>query len=293
MKWLSHLKTMRSASKMGNFFPSFQSTRSAPLGSTEIPTHGSIWKRLNQEVMWFRCSEHRVPFPNIKKPIRILHLTDLHIRDENPWLQQMCQFLSTLHADIVVYTGDIVTRGWTQGAVDLLFSSAPKGNLGSFAVMGNWEHWSKAKPDRWRPILRAHHVQLLVEEQVSFEDFGIFGTDDHLAGTSNPSNWTFQNKPYIALSHSPAFFPQLCIDPIRLVLSGHAHGGQMRLPFLKALWVPKGTDHYVSGWFQQNRQHLFVSRGLGWSVAPLRLFCPPEAAYIELVPCKDSYFDTQ
>ena len=129
--------------------------------------------------------------------------------------------------------------------------------------------------------------------QACFDDFGIFGTDDHLAGLSNPSSWKFEKKPYIALSHSPAFFSQLCIDPIRLVLSGHAHGGQMRLPFLKALWVPKGTDHYVSGWFHQNKQHLFVSRGLGWSVAPLRLFCPPEAAYIDLIPSKDSYFSNQ
>ena len=290
MKWISHLQTMRSASKMGNFFPSFQKTTSAPLGSDEIAHSGSYLKRLQQEVLWFRCSEHHVPFPNIKKGIRILHLSDLHIRDQNTWLTRLCSFLSTLEADIVVYTGDVVTKGWTQEAVNQLFSSAPKGKLGTFAVMGNWEHWSQAQPHLWRPILEPHGIQLLVEEQVSFDDFGIFGTDDHLAGSSDPDKWTFDHKPYIALSHSPAFFPKLCIDPIRLVLSGHAHGGQIRLPFLKALWVPKGTDQYVAGWFQNNKQHLFVSRGLGWSVAPLRFFCPPEAAYIHLVPSSEPYF---
>lgn len=290
MKWFNHLKTMRSASKMGDFFPSRQKVSSAPLGSEEIPTHGSYWKRLQQEVMWFRCAHHRVPFPNIKKSIRILHLSDLHIRTQGDWLNRLCSFLSTLEADLVVYTGDVVTKGWTKDAIHQLLSAAPKGRLGTFAVMGNWEHWSAAKPSIWKPLLASYNIQLLVEEQASFKDFAIFGTDDHLAGASTPENWTFESKPYIALSHSPAFFPTLCRDPIRLVLSGHAHGGQIRLPFLQALWVPKGTDHYVAGWFHHNVQHLFVSRGLGWSVAPLRFLCPPEAAYIDLIPCAKEDF---
>jgi predicted MPP superfamily phosphohydrolase len=151
--------------------------------------------------------------------------------------------------------------------------------------MGNWEHWSEAPPSVWRPLLAKYGVRLLVEEHVLFDEFAIFGTDDHLAGQSHPHQWKFSDLPYIALSHSPAFFPKLCRDPIQLVLSGHAHGGQIRLPFLKALWVPKGTEKYVSGWFHSDKQHLFVCRGLGWSVAPLRMLCPPEAAYIDLIPC--------
>lgn len=281
---LTHVKTMNSAYKMGDFFPSFQQTHSAPLGSSEIPTSGSLYKRILQEVQWFRCSEHYIPFPNIDKPIRILHLSDLHIRTRSQGLDKLCSFLGSLSADIVVYTGDIITKGWTKEALDSVFAVAPKGKLGTFAVMGNWEYWSDAPPHKWRQILERYGIQLLVEEHVILEQLAIFGTDDHLAGTNSPLSWKFMDLPYVALSHSPAFFPTLCRDPIRLVLSGHAHGGQVRIPFLKALWVPKGTGQYVAGWFQHEDHHLFVSRGLGWSVAPLRFRCPPEAACINLVP---------
>ena len=286
LTWLKHIKTMRYASKMGSFFPSLQHPKQAPLGTSEMETVGSWWKRLNQEIYWFRCSQHRVPFPNIQKPIRIAHLTDLHVQGQSPWLDSLCQFISTVKADIVVYTGDVIAHGWTHAAVDQLFRHSPKGRLGTFAIMGNWEHWSKAKPDVWRPLLHQYGVQLLVEEHVSFGEFGIVGTDDHLAGTSSPDDWNLPDIPHIALSHSPAFFPTLCRDPIHLVLSGHAHGGQVRVPFLKAVWAPRGTEHYVSGWFQKDHRHLFVSRGLGCSVAPLRFRCPPEMAYIDLIPTR-------
>ena len=292
--WLKHLRTMRSAAKMGYFFPSQQPSQEAPLGSFEIPTSGSIWKRMQQEVAWFRISTHIFPFSGIKKHIRILHLTDIHIRDQSVWLDKLCSFVQSLEADLIVYTGDIITRGWTKRALDQFFAVAPTGRLGSYAVMGNWEYWSDAPPQKWRNTLKEYGVQLLVEESIDLEDFTLFGSDDHLAGQSTPAHWNFSSRPHIALTHSPAYFPQLCRPPIQLVLSGHAHGGQIRIPFLKALWVPKGTDHYVAGWFSQKGHHLFVSRGLGWSVAPLRFLCAPEAAYIDLIPVslKNSIDDT-
>ncbi len=68
------------------------------------------------------------------------------------------------------------------------------------------------------------------------------------------------------------------------MLSGHSHGGQFRLPGVGALFVPRATGAYVAGWYEQDGTHLFVNRGIGWSIAPLRLWCPPELAEIQLVP---------
>ena len=71
---------------------------------------------------------------------------------------------------------------------------------------------------------------------------------------------------------------------MHLVLAGHSHGGQVRVPGLGALWVPRGTGPYVAGWYEQDGSHLFVSRGAGWSIAPLRWGCPAEIALLELRP---------
>ena len=50
-----------------------------------------------------------------------------------------------------------------------------------------------------------------------------------------------------------------------------------------AFWVPRGSDHYIAGWYKRNNTHLFVSRGLGWSVAPIRVGAPPEIAWIDII----------
>ena len=124
-----HLKTMRSAAKNGFFFPNRQAIQEAPLGSQELPTYGSIWKRLTSEVGWFRISQHKCPFPNIKRPIRILHLTDIHIHNHSPWLKHLCAQIEHIQADIVAITGDVVTRGWSEEAVHAFLKACPKGKM--------------------------------------------------------------------------------------------------------------------------------------------------------------------
>ena len=152
--------------------------------------------------------------------------------------------------------------------------------------MGNWEYWSGASPKVWAPFLRRHNVTLLKETWIDFGTWYLVGTDDHLAGHSNPEQWLdgLSDKPTLIMTHSPALFPRLVAPHVGLVLAGHTHGGQVRIPHWGALWVPRGTGPYVSGWYQERQTHLFVSRGLGWSVAPLRYRVPPELAWISINP---------
>jgi uncharacterized protein len=283
-----HLRTMKRAVGKGRLFPREGAVRpaSAPLGTREQETMGSPIKRVMNEVGWFRLSQHRLAIDGLEKEIRILHLSDIHLQTETEWLEQLCLQLEGLRPDIVLLTGDIVTRGWTKRALVRLLSAIPCAPLGTYAVMGNWEYWSDARPEKWGKLLSENGVELLVEEWRELEGLVVAGTDDHLAGTSEPEKWldTMPDKPTLMMTHSPALFPRLCHPTVDLVLAGHAHGGQMRLPGIGPLWVPKGTGSYFSGWYRQDNTHLFVSRGLGWSVAPVRLFCPPELAWIEVVP---------
>ena len=287
LAWLGFLNNMRRAAGSGDLLPGRASAAGAPGGSQHTRIRAALRLRLAQEHRWFQVTEHDVPLPGLTRPLSILHLTDVHLRERDDALTELCRQLRGLHPDLVLITGDVVTRGWQQDAVDTFLGALPPAPLGRFAVMGNWEYWSKAKPERWGPILAGHGVRLLREEVCDLGPISLAGTDDHWAGTPEPERLLAQlppDKPAVVMTHSPDIVPRLIHPQIGLVLAGHSHGGQVRLPGLGAVWTPRGTGAYIGGWYQDGGRSLFVSRGLGWSVAPVRLFCPPELAWIRLSP---------
>ena len=280
---------MRKALGHGVLFPKIRHRqKQAPSGSQETTTHGSLFERMSNEVSWFRHTEHHISLPNWSN-LHILQLSDLHIRSKNEWLETLCQHLRGLEADIVVLTGDMVTKNWTKEALNYFLSNLPTSRLGTYAILGNWEYWVVSDHQAWKKQLAKYDVKLLVEEWIKFENLTIIGTDDHLAGKCSPQLWRrkLPPKPTLCLTHSPEVFPQLAHSPIDLILAGHAHGGQISLPLLGPIWVPHGTGEFISGWYQMRESFLFVSRGLGWSVAPLRLFCTPEIVSIFTTADKD------
>ena len=254
----------------------------APGGSTSGPAPGG------NQVARFTETRHRLAVPGLVSPVEVLHLTDLHVRGPGPWLDQLCAALRAADPpDLIALTGDVVATGWTEGAVKQLLDALPAARLGRFAVMGNWEHWSGAAPDRWALLLEAGGVRLLLNERIDLPGIVLVGTDDHLAGAPTPEGLVPEGPggpPVLALTHSPAHAPALAGPRVALILAGHSHGGQVRLPMLGAAWVPMGTGHTVAGWYTLGGTHLFVSRGIGWSIAPLRLGCAPELARIQLEP---------
>lgn len=270
--------------RRGDLFPSAGRAPlgSAPGGSESQPTP------LGNQVAGFVETRHRLPVAGLADPIEVLHLTDLHVRDIGPWLDGLCAALRGVEPpDLLVLTGDVVATGWTPAAIEQLLAALPPARLGRFAVMGNWEHWAGATPERWGPLLASGGVRLLRNERLDLPGLVLVGTDDHLAGVAPPPDLAALHPgdpPLLALTHSPAYAPALAGPGVALILSGHSHGGQVRLPLLGAGWVPMGTGRYVSGWYALGRTHLFVSRGVGWSIAPVRLGCAPELARIHLEP---------
>lgn len=87
----------------------------------------------------------------------------------------------------------------------------------------------------------------------------------------------------IVLFHSPAYFDSAS-EKIDLAFAGHTHGGQIRLPWIGALWTPPGSGRFVQGWYSAGSARMLVSRGVGTSILPVRFLCAPEVARIDIRP---------
>lgn len=273
------------AIKRGNLFPAAARRAPAPAPGGSRPAAPP--PTAQAEIGWFGVSEHVMPIAGLTEPIRVLHLTDVHLRRLDDWTVRLAERVARIECDLVVITGDVLMRGWKNDAADVFLSNLPPARLGHYAVMGNWEYWSGAPAEFWAEVLKKHGVTLLHDHNVDLGPLQLVGTDDWLAGRPNLQR-AFAGvdpaRPCVALSHSPIALPELARPGLSLVLSGHAHAGQVRLPVVGALFLPKGCGEYVYGWYREKDTWMFVGAGIGWSVAPIRWHAPPELAIIQLVP---------
>ncbi len=273
------------AVKRGNLFPAAARRPfvAAPGGSRPAAKPPSA----STEIGWFGVSEHVFPIAGLTEPIRVLHLTDVHLRRLDEWTVRLAERVSRIECDLVAITGDVLMRGWKNDAADVFLSNLPPARLGRYAVMGNWEYWSGAPAEFWSEVLARHGVQLLHDRSVDLGALQLVGTDDWLAGRPDLRRafaHVDPTRPTMALSHSPIVLPEIARPGLALVLSGHSHAGQVRIPGLGAVFLPKGCGKYVYGWYQSGPTWMYVGAGIGWSVAPIRWRAPPELAMIQLVP---------
>lgn len=240
---------------------------------------------------------HTVPLAGLAAPLRVVQVSDVHLREDGPWVDTTLRWIAAAVVDavpdVLVLTGDVVTRGWERGAAERFLGGLPKARLRTLAVMGNWEHWGGAPPSVWEPLCEAHGVQLLRDAHLALGGVTFVGTEDMLAGPAD-LDAAFAGvggeSAAVVLSHSPAIFPSVAArapNPAgTLVLSGHTHGGQVRIPFLGPFFLPRGSGAYPWGWYAQGGAHLHVNRGLGWSITPARWGARPEISTHLLVPGK-------
>lgn len=218
--------------------------------------------------------------------LRIAHISDLHSRRMGARERAVLRIINGSPPDLIVITGDLVSDQRYRN-VSLAFLSKLKARLGVWAVQGNWEHYTGWTGDLLRGDLGKLGIRLLINEAERLEVNGsgiwIAGTDDPYLGadrvpdTLNATNGEFT----IFLAHSPEILNRLP-KGVELVLSGHTHGGQVRLPFIGAPWARGMAGGYVSGLYRREGTVLYVTNGVGMTVVPARFLCPPEVAYITL-----------
>lgn len=165
-----------------------------------------------------------------------------------------------------------------------------RARYGRFATLGNHEHWY-GKPREIRTVFRQHNIRLLhnAHEVIRTErgPFAVAGIDDLRTGRPDLEaalRWLDPSVPTLLLSHRPEIFPRAADRGIALTLAGHWQAGQIKLSF-------PGTDlslahilsPYPEGLYRIHTSNLYVSRGIGTTVTPVRLNAPPEVTLIQLI----------
>ena len=201
-----------------------------------------------------------------------------------------------LKPDVIVLTGDFVTDpsfgGNRQKAA---YAAEPCASLlrqmkaqhGLWAVMGN--HDVITDPKLVTSILRSTGIQVLSNQSAPVEHAGarfwLSGVEDVLKGNSDLNAALAvvpKGEPTILLAHEPDYADFVARYPVDLQLSGHSHGGQVRLPFLPPLYEPALAQKYIAGLFRVGPLTLYTNRGIGTIGLPIRFDCPPEITLITL-----------
>jgi uncharacterized protein len=234
--------------------------------------------------------------------LRIAQLSDIHMDEftEPFFLHHVIDQINLLQPDVVLLTGDYVS--YEIGSKHFAIGSAWQcANILTslrcahiYAILGN--HDVAVNANEVTSALRANGITVLNNACLPIERPGariwLAGIDDPVVGNPNPelaipdSIRNVPNEPVILMCHAPDYADDLLAHPagkaVDLMLSGHTHGGQVRLPLLGALQLPELGKKYVEGWFQLGRMQLYVNRGIGTIGIPFRLDCPPEITLLTL-----------
>jgi predicted MPP superfamily phosphohydrolase len=204
--------------------------------------------------------------------------------------------VNALQPDLIVLTGDFVSEpsfGQTHRAA--AFRAEPcalllrqmKAPHGLWAVMGN--HDAVTDPGLITSILRASGIQVLSNQAMPIEHAGgrfwLSGVDDVLQGNSDLHAALAKvpkEEATVLLAHEPDYADFVSRHPVDLQISGHSHGGQVRLPFLPPFYEPPLARKYIAGLYKVGPLTLYTNRGLGTVGVPIRFDCPPEITLITL-----------
>jgi predicted MPP superfamily phosphohydrolase len=241
------------------------------------------------EPYWIEVTHHEL-HGAVATPLKIAHLSDIHTYGFGRRERRVIEILAEEKPDIILITGDSPGRWLGRPNGDYAGAKAVyeqlHAPLGVWFVHGNWEN---AQPMRGeRAFYQSVGVRLLLNSNGEARpDVWIAGLDDPYTGAAKPDAALAEIPPgvyTILLFHSPGYFSHVA-GRVSLCLAGHTHGGQARLPFVtKALWLPRGSGHFLEGWFEDKGTKMYVSRGIGTSILPIRFFCRPEIDFITVDP---------
>lgn len=236
--------------------------------------------------------EHRqIKLPRLPRELdgfRIVQLSDLH---HSPFtsreqIERAIDTANSLQPDIVALTGDYVSkeREYAAPCAELLGALRPR--HGVYAVLGNHDHWTDAA--LITDLFRAEGITVLVNQGMRFEKngaaFWLAGVDDTMVGLEDlplALAGSSEHEFKLLLAHNPIILRKAARAGVDLVLSGHTHGGQVSLRSERNL-AGRPRRRLLKGLARQGETQIYVTRGLGTVVLPVRFGCPPEVSLLEL-----------
>ncbi len=254
-------------------------------GATALAATASV---ISYEIETHRLQQRAIRLTlGLEQPLRVAALGDIHFDPlyEEDYLAHVAACLTALKTDLILYTGDFLTHKLTRMADLAAILSRATARLGTYATLGNHDHWAGAPKiifeleKKGIRVLRNESIALPGEDQVYLS-----ALDSYWSGRPDPLilQKTPETSRHILLVHEPDPFVQLEDPRIKLQISGHTHGGQVRVPLVGALVLPQYGKIFQQGLYQHGGRHLYVNRGVGTVHPHVRFHCPPEITVFEI-----------
>ena len=231
--------------------------------------------------------------PLVSKAVRVAVFADTHIGNgtDSGKLKKFFSAITSHKPDIVVFLGDLYENFSTfspsaeeRAGIAEAFSLKDLGEgVPKYAVFGNHDLGGKGK-NGFRELLEQAGWQILVNLNVHLEgNINLIGADDAIFGNPDISGLTDGQMYNVLLVHEPDVAGRF--SGVELQLSGHSHGGQVNLPFLGAMVLPKYGRIYLHGLYQKpDGGDIYVTRGMGMSTLPFRFGARPELTIVDILP---------
>jgi predicted MPP superfamily phosphohydrolase len=220
--------------------------------------------------------------------LRVVHLSDFHYGPlVNPrHLERAVQAANDLRPDLIALTGDYISqdRIYARPCADVV--GQLRARHGVFAVLGNHDHWTDAA--LIADLFRAEGIRVLINEgsrmDLHGETFWLAGVDDTMVGLEDLSlalAGAQHSEFKLLLAHNPTILRRAARANVDLVLSGHTHGGQVTWRSEKSR-SGRPRRRMLRGLGRRGNTQIYVTRGLGTVVLPIRYGCPPEISVLDL-----------
>lgn len=253
-----------------------------------------IWSNVTIQLTHIAVSDADLPVAF--EGYKIAQISDLHNAKFGKDNNVLIKMLEEQKPDIIVITGDMVDSNHTDVEVAIEFAQRAVAIAPCYYVTGNHEGWIEKEYERLETGLLAAGVEVMHDESVILEKDGEF---IQLIGVDDPTfRYYFGGAPFVSqlqklkddnaftvlLSHRPELFDTYVQEEFDIVFSGHAHGGQVRIPFVGGVIAPQQGffPEYDAGTYTEGTTTMVVSRGIGNSVVPVRVNNRPEIVIVEL-----------
>ena len=218
---------------------------------------------------------------------KIIHISDTH---HSPFtslqhIERTVKIANRLKPDMFVLTGDYVSheKKYISPVAEVL--GRLRSEFGTHACLGNHDHWTD--PELVAKRFREAGINVMVNEGFRLEarDASVWlaGVDDHMVGkTDLPAalRGSYPDELKLLLAHNPIIFRQAVRYGVDLTFSGHTHGGQVKVRDPQKRLLPQRK--LSSGLHRRKESQIYITRGIGTVVLPIRYQCPPEISLIEL-----------
>ena len=226
--------------------------------------------------------------PKVLDGLRIVHLSDLHYGPltSSDHLRRAAKVANDLRPDLIFLTGDYISQDRIYAAPCAEVVGKLRARYGVYAILGNHDHWTDAK--LIVDLFRAERIRMLINEGMRIDingaSFWLAGVDDTMVGLEDLTlalAGSSDSELRIVLAHNPIILRRAAAAGVDLVLSGHTHGGQVTLRSEKN-GAGRPRRRLLRGLGRRGNTQIYVSRGLGTVVLPIRYGCPPEVSVLEL-----------